>query len=34
MRHAGECSQFAAFAKRKLTLISRQLLIQRWSSQN
>ena len=34
MRHAGQFSQFAAFAKRKLTLISRQLLNQRWTSQN
>jgi hypothetical protein len=34
MRHVGQCSQIAAFAKRKLTLISQQLLIQRWSSQN
>jgi hypothetical protein len=33
MRHAGQSSQFASFAKRKLTLISRQLLIQRWTSQ-
>jgi hypothetical protein len=34
MRHAGQFSQFGSFAKRKLTLISQQLLIQRWTSQN
>src|SRR5262252_674263 len=34
MRHAGQFSHFARFAKRNLTLISRQLLIQRWTSQN
>ena len=34
MRHAGQSSQFASFAKRELTLISRQLLNQRWTSQN
>ena len=34
MRHASQSSQFAPFAKGKLTLISWQLLIQRWTSQN
>ena len=34
MRHASQSSQFASFAKGKLTLMPWQLLIQRWTSQN
>jgi hypothetical protein len=34
MRHAGQFSQFALFAKQKLTLMARQMLIQRCASQN